>query len=63
VPFQESDSNPHWECIFLKMEDFNNLQSISIRALELSGFILDENVDHLPINEKQLEWNGCLENL
>jgi len=59
VPIQESD-NPHWKCIFLKMED---LQSISIRALELSGSILGEHVECLPVNERQCELNDCFDNL
>jgi len=45
VHFQESD-NPHWNSNFLKME---YLQSISIQALELSGLILNKNVEHLPL--------------
>jgi len=59
VSFHESD-NPNWQCQFLKMEE---LQSVSIRALELHGFILNKEVDHLPINVKMYEMNQCMDKL
>ncbi len=46
VTFNESD-NPSWQCQFLKMQE---LQPVSIRALELHGFILNEELNQLPIN-------------
>jgi len=39
------------------------LQSVSIRALELHGFILNEEVNHLPINVKMYEMNQCMDKL
>lgn len=39
------------------------MQSIFIRKLELSGLILDKNVDHMPKNDRQDELNSCLEKL
>ena len=59
VPFQECD-NPDWKCKFLKMEQ---LQSISIWVLELSGLILDENVAQMPTHECQYQLNDCLSKL
>ena len=59
VTFNGSD-NPDWQCQFLKMED---LQSVSIQALELHGFILNEEVDQLPINEKMYEMSQCMDRL
>jgi len=56
VPFHNSD-DPHWKCNFLKMSD---LQSMSMRALELSGLVPNENVDNLPINQKQFQLNRYL---
>jgi len=59
VPFQEWD-NPDWKYNFLRME---NLQSISIWGLELSGLILDENVAQMSTHEHQYELNVCLSKL
>jgi len=59
VSFNESD-NPNWQCQCIKMEE---LQSISIRALELQGFILNKEVDQLPINEKMYEMSQCMDKL
>ena len=39
------------------------LQSISIWGLELSGLILDENVAQMPTNQHQYELNDCLSKL
>jgi len=36
-------------------------QSVSIRALELHGFILNEDVIQLPINEKMYEMSHCMD--
>jgi len=59
VTFNKSN-NTNWQCQFLKMEE---LQSVSLRALELHGFILNEDVDWLPINEKMYEMNQCMDKL
>jgi len=59
VPFQECD-NPNWKCTFLKMEQ---LQSILIQGLELSGLILDENVTQMPTNQRQYQLNDCMSKL
>jgi len=59
VSFNKSN-NPHWQCQFLKMEE---LQSVSLRALELHEFILNEDVNQLPINETMYEINQCMDKL
>jgi len=59
VTFNELD-NPDWQCQFLKM---NDLQTISIRALGLHGFIPKEEVEQLPINEKMYEISRCMDEL
>jgi len=39
------------------------MQSFSIRALELHGFRLNEDVNQLPINEKMYEMSQCMHKL
>jgi len=51
-------NNSNWQCQFLKMRES---QSVSIRALELHGFILNEDVIQLPINEKMYEMSHCMD--
>ncbi len=42
----DNSNNPDWVCNYLKM---SALQELSIHALELSGFILNEKDDAMPI--------------
>jgi len=41
----DNSNKPDWVCNYLKM---SALQELSIRALELSGFIVNENDDAIP---------------
>ena len=53
VSFDYSNK-PDWVCNYLKM---SALQELSIRALELSGFIVNENDDAIPNFQRQVQLN------
>jgi len=56
----DNSNKPDWVCNYLKM---SALQELSICALELSGFIVNENDDAIPNFQRQVQLNEHFEKL